>query len=210
MKHRMYLAACALLVLAISQLCVAQVYVPQPFSADMASTNANGTKMTGKFYFSPPNSRIDATTQGGNVSMISNSGTNYIVMHDRHMYMESQPNQPNPFMRQAPFTPRDFDPKNPCAWAKQKGASSCKSLGTETVNGRVCDKYQGVSGDGKVTGTGWIDQKLHFPIKWISSDGATFDVTNVKEGTPDASLFQPPAGYQKMNIPSMPGGRPPQ
>jgi hypothetical protein len=210
MKHRMYLAACALLILAVSQLCVAQVYMPQPFSGDLATSNANGSKMTGKFYFSPPNFRMDANSQGHNVSIITNNGTSYVVMHEQHMYMESQPNQANPFMRQQPFMPRDFDPKNPCAWAKEKGASSCKSLGTETVNGRVCDKYQGTSSDGKVTTTGWIDQKLHFPIKAVSSDGSTFDVTNVKEGRPDAALFQPPAGYRKMDIPGMMGGRPPQ
>lgn len=208
----MRLAVLVVLALAVSSVCVGQVYVPQPFSGDIATANSNGTRMNGKFYFSPPNFRMDANANGQNVSMISNASaqTTYMVMHDRHMYMEMHNTQNNPFMRQQPFVPHDFDPKNPCAWAKEKGASSCKSLGTETVNGRVCDKYQGTSSDGKITTTGWIDQKLHFPIKAVSSDGSTFDVTNVKEGKPDASLFQPPAGYQKMDIPSMGGGRPPR
>lgn len=205
------LAMCVLLVLAASSICAAQVYVPQPFSADFASTSANGTKANGKYYFSPPSFRMDMSANGQNVSMIvdSSSQTNYIVMHDRHMYMETHPNQAGLFARQQPGLPKDFDPKNPCAWAMQHEATSCKSLGTETVNGRVCDKYQGTSKDGKTT-TGWIDQKLHFPIRGVSSDGAGFDFSNIKEGRQDASLFQPPSGYQKMNIPNMPGGRPPQ
>lgn len=199
-----------LLVLFISP-CLAQVYTAQPFSADFATKSANGMKATGKYYFAAPNFRMDMAANGQNVSMITDGSTqtSYIVMHDRHMYMETHSNQPSPFTRQSPGLPKDFDPKNPCAWAAQHNAT-CKSLGTETVNGRVCDKYQGVSQDGKTT-TGWIDQKLHFPIRAVSSDGNTFDFTNIKEGRPDASLFQPPAGYQKMNIPGMMGGgRPPQ
>ncbi|HEY6352379.1 MAG TPA: hypothetical protein VI636_23525 [Candidatus Angelobacter sp.] len=214
MKRSSYakLTLCIVLVLAVSSICTAQVYAPQPFSADFASTSANGTKVNGKWYFAPPNFRWDANANGQNVSMIvdGNTQTSYMVMHDRHMYIETHSNQSSPFARQMPLVPRDFDPKNPCAWAMQHDATSCKSLGTEMANGRLCDKYQGTAKDGKTTGTGWIDQKMHFPIKWVSSDGALFDLTNIKEGRPDASLFQPPSGYQKMNIPNMPGGRPPQ
>jgi outer membrane lipoprotein-sorting protein len=200
-----------LTVLAICSLSVAQAYVPQPFSGDFSSTSPNGNKVNGKLYFSPPSVRYDVTEKGQNVSIITDGSTqtNYIVMHDRRMYMETHSNQPNPFTRQMPFVPKDFDPKNPCAWAAQRNYT-CKPLGTETVNGRVCDKYQGTSQDGKTSGTVWIDQKLHFWVKAVSSDGGSFDVTNIKEGRPDASLFQPPTGYQKMNIPGMTGGRPPQ
>jgi hypothetical protein len=206
------LTLCILLVFAVSPVCVGQVYTPQPFSADLSTTSVNGTHATGKYYFSPPRFRMDMNSQGHNVSIITDGSTqtNYMVMHDQHMYMESHSNQPNPLMRQAPFVPKDFDPKNPCVWAAQHEAT-CKSLGTEMVNGRLCDKYQGTSKDGK-TGTGWIDQKLHFPVKGVSSDGGSFEFSNIKEGRPDASLFEPPAGYRKMNIPTgmMGGGRPPQ
>lgn len=217
MKHRMTfkLAVCALLVFAFPSL---YAQMPQPFSADMASSSPNGAKMNGKIYSSPPNYRMDMTAaEGGgkkggpqNVSMITDgsSQTTYMVMHDQHMYMEIHANQQNPFMRQAPFMPHDFNPNDPCVWARQKG-NTCKKLGTETVNGRVCDKYQGVSSDGKTTGTGWIDQKLHYPIKFVSSDGATWDLTNIKEGRPDASFFQPPADYRKMDLGGMMGGQRP-
>jgi hypothetical protein len=213
MKRSVYakLTLCILLALAALPLCVGQVYTPQPFSADFSSTSANRTKASGKYYISAPNFRMDISANGQNVSIITDGSTqtNYIVMHERHMYMETQSNQPNPFMRQSPGLPRDFDPKNPCAWAAQHDYTSCKPLGTETVNGRLCDKYQGTSKDGK-TGTAWIDQKLHFWVKGVSADGASFEFSNIKEGRPDASLFQPPAGYQKMNIPGMMGGGRPQ
>lgn len=212
MKHSLSVKpAFFVLVLAVSSMCAAQVYTPQPFSADFSATSSNGNKMNGKYYFSPPSFRMDMAERGQNMSVIIDSGaqTEYMIMHDRHMYMQMPMNQANPLMRQAPGLPKDFDPKNPCAWAMQHEATSCKSLGTETVNGRVCDKFQGTSKDGK-TVTGWIDQKLHFPIKWVSSDGSSGDFTNIKEGRPDASLFQPPAGYQKMNIPTgMMGGQRP-
>ena len=197
MKYRMYLAACALLILAIRQMCCAQAYKPQPFSADMVTVGSDGTKMAGKYYFSPPNYRFDMNVGGYMLSSIKNGNTMYTVMHYRHTYMKLSPEKTKSFMRQTPWVSGDVDRNNPCVWAKQRGAS-CKKLGTETVNGRVCDKYQGFSSDGKVTGSIWVDEKLQVPIKELLSDGKFLDLTNVREGKPDASLFQPPAGYQRV------------
>ena len=61
------------LVLVVSSVCIGQM--PQPFSADFSSTHSNGAKTTGKYYFSPPNFRIDATENGRNVSMITNNSS---------------------------------------------------------------------------------------------------------------------------------------
>lgn len=211
MRHliSMKLAVLVGLFLAISSVCIGQM--PQPFSADMSASTANGTKMTGKYNFSPPNSRIDMSTNGHNVTMITNSSTQvtYMVDHTQHMYMEMHGNQATPFTHQTPGLPNNFDPNNPCVWEAQQG-NTCRKLGTETVNGRVCDKYQGTSKDGKTTGTGWIDQRLHFPIKFLDSKGSQWDLTNIKEGRQDASLFQPPDGYRKMVMPGTMGGRPPR
>ena len=54
----------------------------------------------------------------------------------------------------------------------------------------------------------WIDQKLHFPIKSVSED-STWELTNIKEGEPDASLFEIPAGYHKMDMGGMMQGMQP-
>lgn len=200
------LTLCILLVLAVAPACVAQVYAPQPFSADMMMLSHNGQKVTGKYFFSPPSFRMDMAQSGQNMSMIVNGSaqTTYMVMHDRHMYIELHGNQTgNPMMSRAPKGPT-FDSAHPC------GADmTCQKVGTETVNGRVCDKWIGTDKNGR-TGTAWIDQRLSFPIKAVDSQGTDFELTNVKEGKPDASLFQAPAGYQKMDMPGMMGGRPPQ
>jgi hypothetical protein len=58
----------------------------------------------------------------------------------------------------------------------------------------------------------WIDQKLHFPIKTVSQN-STILLSNITEREPDASLFQIPADYRKMDMGGMmpPGAmRPPQ
>lgn len=195
----------ALLVLAVSPACMGQVYAPQPFSADMAVAS-RGQTMTGKFYFSPPSIRMDMNAKGHNVSTITDgsSQTTYMVMHEQHMYMEMHGNQTNPMMGAMPKVDTDIDPNNPCS----RSGGSCKKVGTETVNGRVCDKWITTSDRG--TTTSWIDQKLHFPIKNVNADGSTLDFTNIVEGKQDASLFQPPSGYRKMDMPGMMGGRGPQ
>jgi hypothetical protein len=86
---------------------------------------------------------------------------------------------------------------------------TCKNLGTETVNGRSCDKWLLTSKNGSSTTT-WVDQKLHFPIKTQTSEGNSFQLINIKEGDQPASLFAPPSGYRKIDLGSMMGGRPPQ
>jgi hypothetical protein len=86
------------------------------------------------------------------------------------------------------------DPSNPCA--NQEGVT-CKKLGVEQVNDRTCDHWQITDKKGKVSNV-WIDQKLHFPIKSVSED-STRELSNIEEGEPDASLFQIPPGYTKIN-----------
>ena len=81
--------------------------------------------------------------------------------------------------------------------------ATCKKVGTESIDGRSCDKWEMTEKGGKVE-TFWMDQKLHFPIKLISGD-VTAVYTNIKEGPQDASLFNIPAGFKKLD---MSGGRP--
>ena len=76
------------------------------------------------------------------------------------------------------------------------------------MNGRSCDKWELTSKQGKQTV--WIDPKLHFPIRSVSADGNTMDLTNIKEGSQPASLFEFPAGYTKMDLGGMMGARPPR
>jgi hypothetical protein len=142
-----------------------------------------------------------------------------MVMHAQHMYMEMKPGNPlaqslpqmemkpgqaGP-MQTLPQIESSFDPKNPCAASTD---STCKDLGPDTVNSRLCEKWQITPKNGNVTTT-WVDQKLPLPIKTQTADGNSFELSNIKEGSQPASLFDPPAGYRKVDV-GMMGGRLPQ
>jgi len=213
MKQSAYVRL-AVFVLLLGVSCV-WAQMPQPFSADMTITHKTGEKATGKMYVSPPKNRMDMTTppgkggpMGGNVSMITDgtTQTSYVVMHEQKMYMEMHlnqlANQMGP-MGHAPKAPASFDPAHPCP-----ADATCKKVGTETVNGRVCDKWLFTDKNGN-TSTAWIDQRLFYPIRAQSQSGETLELTNVKEGAQPAALFQPPAGYRKMDLGSMMGGQRP-
>ncbi len=207
------LAICALVVLSVSSAFAFQ----QPFSADSSTTSANGKiHMTGKVYVAMPKMRVDTNSAGtptghaagpfgGNVIMIidATAKMSYMLMPKQHMYMEFHADQNKAL---APNMPKfqDMISGQPCAG---RAEMTCKKLGTETVNGRSCEKWEMTDKNSKTT-TMWLDQKLHFPIKTVTAEGMTSEYSNVKEGTQDAALFQVPAGYQKMDMSNM--GRPPR
>jgi hypothetical protein len=178
-----------------------------------SSTRGGGMTrdMTGKLYFGSGHMRMDM--QGGpRVAGIIitdfKTQTIDILMPETHMYMEPKADD-IPGHRRGGMMP-DIkplrDPSNPCAGEE---GMTCKNLGVEPVNGRNCDRWQMTDKNGKVSNV-WIDQKLHFPIKGVTED-STWTLTNIKEGEPDASLFQIPAGYTKMDMGNMMQmGRPPQ
>ncbi len=194
------LTVCVLLLVSVA--CV-QAQGPQPFSADVAISAPKGENVTGKIYMSMPKSRWDMTTRGQTMSMITDGATqtSYMVMHQQRMYMEIHANQMNSMAQSMPKVDTNFDPQNPCG-----KNMTCKKVGTETINGRVCDKWVTTLKNGK-TNTAWIDQKLFFPIKTLSDDGRTMELSNIKEGASPASTFAVPEGYKKIDMGSM-GGRP--
>ncbi len=202
---RVNLAVCVV-VLAVVSAGAWQV-TPQPFSSDMSITAAKGEATTGKFYFSPPKQRMDMSARGRDVIMITDgkTQTSLILMPQQHMYMEVRAGQSSPMAPRMPKIDTSFDPANPCA---ARPDVTCKNDGTETLNGRVCDKWEFTDKKSGTT-TAWIDRRLHFPIKTVTADGSTVEFSNIKEGAPDASLFEVPAGYRKLDIPAM-GGRIPQ
>jgi outer membrane lipoprotein-sorting protein len=209
-RLRLLLSISILLLLAVPAL----AQMPQPFSADMSQTSANGNvNMKGKVYFSLPKFRMDMSETpgrpagpfGGKMSMIvdGDSKMAYMLMTDQQMYMEFPTDANNPMAQRAPKW-QDFK-GDPCTFRNEQGAT-CKKVGTETVNGRSCDKWEITDKNGKKE-TLWIDQKLHFPVK--SFDGqVTTEFTNIKEGAQDASLFKVPAGYRKFDASMMGGQRP--
>ena len=179
----------------------------------MSSMQANpmNRDMSGKIYVGQGAMRMDMTGEGGhetNIITTFATKTVDIIMPQQHMYMEHKADE-NAAMRRGADTSdfHPYDPKNPCA---SDPGTTCKDMGTETVNGRATEHWQVTHKDGNVSNV-WIDNSLHFPIKTVSG-GTTWQLTNIKEGPQDPSLFQVPTGYHKMDISGMGamGGRPPQ
>jgi Domain of unknown function (DUF4412) len=194
-------------VLLLMQIAAAQTAVqPQPFSADMQFSSTRGgdmtRDMTGKMYFGSGHMRMDMQggPRGGAIIITDfKSQVTDILMPEQHMYMEH--NASEMAGRRTGMMPNIKplrDPSNPCA---DEEGMTCKKIGVEEVNGRTCDHWQITDKKDKVANV-WIDQKLHFPIKTVSEDSA-WTLTNIKGGEPDASLFQIPAGYTKMDMGSM-------
>lgn len=182
----------------------AQVPHISPFSGDLhvASTCGGdaGHEMNGKIYLTQNHMRLDMDggPRDGSVFLTNiPTQTTDMLMPQQHMYMEFKADQAAMARRpgMAPSIKPFRDPSNPCA---ADAGSTCKNLGVEQVNGRACDHWQITSKSGKISNA-WIDQKLHFPIKSVSED-SSWELTNIKEGEPEASLFEIPAGYRKMDL----------
>jgi outer membrane lipoprotein-sorting protein len=186
---------------------MAQAQMPQPFSADMVMTPGRGQadSMTGKVYFSGQKFRMDMSARGHESTILSDTANKvgYMIMPQQKMYMEMR--QDGMMGRRGPDL-KAYDASNPCA---NEDGATCKKVGTEMVNGRMCDKWEVTKG-AEVTRTLWIDKSSHIPIKTALRDGTVVEFKNIKEGPQPASLFEIPAGYQKMDMGGMMGGRPPR
>ena len=81
-----------------------------------------------------------------------------------------------------------------------------KRLGTETVSGYPCDKFQIVTGGRAPTSTTiWVSDKLNQELKVVSQSSAgttTVDVQNIKRTFFFGKTFEIPKGYTKAPAPA--------
>jgi hypothetical protein len=92
---------------------------------------------------------------------------------------------------------------------KVKGEVGRKVVGSETVDGHPCTKYEVTAkiGEKTVTSYQWWATDINFPIKAAALDGSwNVEYRDIKIGSQPDSLFELPAGYQKMSMPTMPPG----
>jgi hypothetical protein len=196
-------AFCALL---ISMAAAQAVPHFSPFTADMqmTSTSPQGgpRDATGKIYVGSGHMRMNISNQGHDIAMITDfaSKTTDVLMVQQKMYMEHKAGQMQGRGPGGNFSQdlHPYDPDNPCA---NQPDITCKKVGVETVSGRTCDNWEITDKKGKVNNV-WVDQTLHFPIKATTPD-ATILLSNVKEGEPEASEFQIPEDYRKMDMSGM-------
>lgn len=88
-------------------------------------------------------------------------------------------------------------------------------LGVETINGHVCDVIMYTFADDSYgSATHWVSRTLKYPIKIEEMDSngnitMRMEYAHIKQGTFPASVFEVPAGFQKISLPgglAMPGG----
>lgn len=83
-----------------------------------------------------------------------------------------------------------------------------KELGTEKVNGFLCDKVQYIYHD-KSLGvmTQWIARDLDYPVKTeqtgVGEGGFKTELTNIKVKNLPDSLFEVPAGFKEVPMPDL-------
>lgn len=79
------------------------------------------------------------------------------------------------------------------------GQAVRKKVGSETVNGYLCDKYTLTAQDGSmVVANYWVAQRLGFTLRMVFSiGGAALDVTEIQVGPVADSLLQIPPGYTR-------------
>jgi hypothetical protein len=157
------------------------------FTADMVH-DFTGQALKGTVAFKDQKMRMEMNGEEGPIVTIHRPDKNLIwmVMPGERMYME---------MTYAP------DPALE-GWTGEK-EQKAKLLGTEVVSGLNCKKYELVEDGQKVTY--WIAEEIAFPVKVKTSEGA-MRLENIRKGNVPAALFEPPAGFQKMTMPAMPGG----
>jgi hypothetical protein len=177
----------------------------QEFSADLVNTKSGSPRTVGKLYVGKDQARFeaqDSEAQGGVALMNFTTHIPDILVPQRQMYIEMPMQMQG---RRQPFAFfRPTDPDNACEeWLKTaaKPGSTCHRIGPDVLDGRATTKYEGTSREGD-SGTVWVDTKLRFALKWQDKDGAV-QLQNIKEGSQPDSLFEIPAGYQKMDMGNM-------
>ncbi len=139
--------------------------------------------------------RMEMSEQGQTIAVLVfwDQEVSYSLMMDQRMYMEVPAEETG-------SAPSDFEGK-PC-----DGYSGAVQVGSESVNGRATEKWrctgelEPVPGEASVDSTSWFDPEIGFPVREAKDDGQVFEVRNIAVGRQDASLFEIPPGFQKLDM----------
>lgn len=169
------------------------------FQADVVQ-RSQGMELKGRIYVKDQKTRMDMNMMGRQTQTITRLDKQavWVVNPGEGFYME---------MPVSPGSPEFFQDEK----ALEQYATK-KKVGSETVNGQPCDKFEITYHDsnlGKMTA--WISKKLNFPVKMIQKGPygeSTVEYHNIQIGKVDDSLFELPSGLQKMAVPAMGGMMP--
>ncbi|HBF43967.1 MAG TPA: hypothetical protein DDW42_10160 [Desulfobacteraceae bacterium] len=165
------------------------------FSADLVQKMPQGT-YKGKIFVKDKKFRQETNMMNRKQVMIfrRDTGVALILMPENHMYMEMSG------LVGAKDAPQ-IDQQ------KLEEMAEKKYQGKEKMNGYMCEKYLFIYHDKSMgTMTQWFSKKLNFPIKMEMkrpSGNIIIEYKNIREKDMQDSLFEIPAGYQKMSIPGI-------
>lgn len=167
------------------------------FSADQVITTKEGMTINSKVYVDNGRVRTETNANGMNITsiMLPEKKMAYTVMDQQKMVMEM------------PLSDAMVKKMN----ASTGGAGAKFDLvGPDTIDGVPTTKYKMTVGNDPKVFYWWINTAAKTPVKMTADDGSvTLLWKNYKTGPQEAALFQPPTGYQVMQMPSgmgMPGG----
>ncbi len=149
----------------------------------------DGTPVHGSIWVSGNKVRMDMLSEAGPVVTISRGDKKvlWIANVAQKQYLEL------PGVVLGPISGQPVDPKL---------LAEKRELGTEKVDGRLCDKiYYRYKDAKKGRVVEWVDRDLKYPIKIVHKGphGAVATVfEKIKPGPQKASMFEIPAGFKKV------------
>ncbi len=197
MKQTVYAALAAMIVGIGGTLAAGAGEYSGPGFSGVAWYGDTGTadQKIGRMYVDGPGFRMETQQDGQRMAVLAywDDETAYTLMLDQNMYMEVP-------AEQAGSAAADFEGK-PC-----DGYENAEMIGSETVNGRATEKWrctgelEPVPGEQAADSTSWFDPIIGFPVREVKDTGDAFELRDIEVARQDASLFDIPAGFQKLDM----------
>jgi hypothetical protein len=151
------------------------------FSSEVLFTGAEGVTITEKIYRDGDKIRIESHIQSAVI-------VNLIRRDKKEIY---SPRPDSNLWLVSPYDPA----AHPSPAVGPEGKATM--VGSETLDGVACTKYQVVSPVDSKSYIWWVDAARKIPVKMISQDSMLRVVyQNYKAGPQDPALFAPPAGVR--------------
>jgi hypothetical protein len=175
-----------------------KVFVRKPFTASMVVTSArqNGQTFHGKMYAGNEAMRMDLAMEPG-------METSTIVRFDKKVVWMLVPGEQR--YMEMPITQH----AGMMTALHNSGVKyELRDLGAEKVGTYACEKYRVHWSDNGQNGSGFVWVASSGNVKGFivraedGKTGATNEYHNIQPGEPSASLFELPAGYEKMEMPA--------
>lgn len=162
------------------------------FSADMVQSGFSD-RQESKFYTKGNKSRVD--TADSTVIMDPGQNKAYVLDKEENIYYEMPQ-----MAAMATLGMNRTQLDEEIAKIADK-----KQIGTEEINGYLCEKYEITYHDANLgTMIQWYSKKLDYPIKMVYQSPLgemTTEYKNIKTGGVSDSIFELPAGYKKISFP---------